>query len=71
MHLGFTVWLTGKPGAGKTTVSGFVAERLRTFGASVELLDGDAIRTSLSKGFGFSKEVGMKIFVASAWPRSY
>jgi len=53
---GATVWFTGLPCSGKTTVSQQVAERLRAAGARVEVLDGDVIRTNLSKGLGFSKE---------------
>jgi adenylyl-sulfate kinase len=56
MHKGFTVWFTGMSGAGKSTVSKIVQERLRAAGAKVELLDGDIVRTHLSKGLGFSKE---------------
>jgi adenylyl-sulfate kinase len=54
---GMTVWLTGLPSAGKSTIAELVAAELRTFGdESVEILDGDVIRTHLSKGLGFSKE---------------
>jgi adenylyl-sulfate kinase len=53
---GFTVWFTGLSGAGKTTVSSLLQERLRLAGAKVEVLDGDVVRTRLSKGLGFSKE---------------
>ena len=56
MHKGFVLWFTGLSGAGKSTVSQLVAERLRTSGAKVELLDGDEVRANLSKGLGFSKE---------------
>ena len=56
MHKGFTLWFTGMSGAGKSTISERIYERLRTAGARVELLDGDAVRTHLSKGLGFSKE---------------
>ena len=53
---GFTIWFTGLPSSGKTTVSGLVEKRLRERGLKVELLDGDVVRTNLSKGLGFSKE---------------
>ena len=53
---GFTLWLTGLSGAGKTTLAGAVAQELRFRGARVEVLDGDQVRTNLSKGLGFSKE---------------
>jgi len=53
---GFTLWFTGLSGAGKTTLAGFVEQELRARGVSVEVLDGDEIRTNLSKGLGFSKE---------------
>ncbi|HEX3748710.1 MAG TPA: adenylyl-sulfate kinase [Bryobacteraceae bacterium] len=56
MHKGFVLWFTGLSGAGKSTVSRLVAERLRAQGAKVELLDGDEVREHLSKGLGFSKE---------------
>jgi adenylyl-sulfate kinase len=53
---GFTLWFTGLSGAGKSTL----AERLRPIllerGCKVEILDGDIVRTNLSKGLGFSKE---------------
>jgi len=52
---GVTVWFTGLPCSGKTTVSQMVAARLRDGGLNVEVLDGDVIRTNLSKGLGFSK----------------
>lgn len=56
MHKGFTLWFTGLSGAGKSTISQIVYDRLREAGAKVELLDGDVVRTHLSKGLGFSKE---------------
>ena len=55
-HKGFTVWFTGLSGAGKTTVSEILVKRLNDGGAKVEVLDGDVVRTNLSKGLGFSKE---------------
>jgi adenylyl-sulfate kinase len=56
MHKGFILWFTGLSGAGKSTISSVIADRLRAHGAKVELLDGDMVRTNLSKGLGFSKE---------------
>ena len=54
---GATVWLTGLPSAGKTTLATALAERLRERGAErVENLDGDEVREFLSKGLGFSRE---------------
>ena len=55
-HQGATIWLTGLSGSGKSTVASLLAERLRAAGAYVEVLDGDVIRTNLSRGLGFSKE---------------
>jgi len=52
---GVTIWLTGLSGAGKSTVATGLAARLRADGHPVEVLDGDVIRTNLSKGLGFSK----------------
>jgi adenylyl-sulfate kinase len=56
MHKGFTLWFTGMSGAGKSTISRALELRLRELGAKVEVLDGDVVRTHLSKGLGFSKE---------------
>lgn len=53
---GFTLWLTGLSGAGKTTLAGELLRELRSRGLLVEVLDGDEVRTNLSKGLGFSKE---------------
>ncbi len=53
---GFTIWFTGLPSSGKTTVSEIVEKKLRERGLKVEVLDGDVVRTNLSKGLGFSKE---------------
>src|SRR5215211_1198839 len=55
-HKGFTLWFTGLSGAGKSTISERIFERLKSRGAKVEILDGDIVRTHLSKGLGFSKE---------------
>jgi adenylyl-sulfate kinase len=56
LHKGFTLWFTGLSGAGKSTLSQLVSKRLCAHGARVEMLDGDVVRTRLSKGLGFSKE---------------
>lgn len=56
MTEGFTIWFTGLSGAGKSTISVMVERSLRERGLKVELLDGDVVRTHLSKGLGFSKE---------------
>jgi adenylyl-sulfate kinase len=53
---GFTVWFTGLSGAGKTTLAWALAVELGARGLKVEILDGDEVRTNLSKGLGFSKE---------------
>lgn len=53
---GFTIWFTGLSGAGKSTLAELVEEELRACGKRVEVLDGDVVRTHLSKGLGFSKE---------------
>jgi adenylylsulfate kinase len=53
---GLTVWFTGLSGAGKTTIAELVGPQLEERGYEVEYLDGDVVRTHLSKGLGFSKE---------------
>ena len=56
LHNGFTVWFTGLPGSGKTTTARLLEQRLIILGYKVEVLDGDVVRTSLSKGLTFTKE---------------
>jgi adenylylsulfate kinase len=53
---GFTIWLTGLSGSGKTTIAHAIGPELDRRGVVVEYLDGDTVRTHLSKGLGFSKE---------------
>jgi adenylyl-sulfate kinase len=53
---GFTLWFTGLSGSGKTTIAHVVGPELDRRGLIVEYLDGDTVRTHLSKGLGFSKE---------------
>jgi adenylylsulfate kinase len=56
MTTGFTIWFTGLSGAGKTTLANILEGELRARGHRVEVLDGDVVRTHLSKGLGFSRE---------------
>ena|SRR5579872_1324199 len=56
MSEGFTLWFTGLSGAGKSTLANLLVPELRQRGHRVEVLDGDEVRTNLSKGLGFSKE---------------
>src|SRR3972149_2470740 len=57
MQKGFTIWFTGLSGAGKTTLSNMLHHQLQEKGiTNVEVLDGDVVRTHLSKGLGFTKE---------------
>ena len=56
MQQGFVLWFTGFSGAGKSTIADLVVARLRERDVAVELLDGDEVRTHLSKGLTFSKE---------------
>lgn len=53
---GVVLWFTGLSGAGKSTLSDALVPRLRALGRNVEVLDGDVVRTHLSKGLGFSRE---------------
>lgn len=53
---GFVLWFTGLSGSGKSTLTESVAPVLRERGLAVEVLDGDIVRTHLSKGLGFSRE---------------
>ena len=56
MDKGLTLWFTGMSGAGKSTLTEALTPRLKAMGKHVEVLDGDEVRTNLSKGLGFSKE---------------
>ena len=53
---GFTLWFTGLSGSGKTTISEIVERELRERERPVEVLDGDIVRTNLSKGLSFSRD---------------
>ncbi len=53
---GVTIWFTGLSGAGKTTINDALTAKLRERNVKLEVLDGDIVRTNLTKGLGFSKE---------------
>jgi sulfate adenylyltransferase len=53
---GFCIWFTGLSGAGKSTISDALTEMLMEYGRQLTILDGDVVRTHLSRGLGFSKE---------------
>src|SRR5258708_38819988 len=55
-YKGFSLWFTGLSGSGKSTLSERVGHKLQGMGIPVEILDGDIVRTHLSKGLGFSHE---------------
>ena len=56
MSKGTVIWFTGLSGAGKSTITESLVPELRARGERVEVLDGDVVRTNLSKGLGFSRE---------------
>lgn len=56
MKSGFTIWLTGVPGAGKSTMARLLSGRFRALHLQAEVLDGDLMRTTLCRGLGFSRE---------------
>ena len=55
-NIGFTIWFTGLSGSGKSTLSEVIEQHMKVLGRNVEVLDGDIVRTHLSKGLGFSRE---------------
>lgn len=55
-HSGLTIWFTGLPGSGKSTIANLAAEKLKARGYKVERLDGDIVRKSLTRDLGFSKD---------------
>ena len=64
---GFTVWLTGLPCSGKSTLALELTNNLLERGLRVELLDGDELRTNLSKGLGYSKEDRITNILRVGW----
>ena len=56
INAGFTIWFTGLSGAGKSTLARAIERHLKAIDRNVEVLDGDIVRTHLSKGLGFSRE---------------
>ena len=56
MQQGFTLWFTGLSGSGKSTLTHLLENEFKSRNRNVEVLDGDVVRTNLSKGLGFSKE---------------
>ena len=56
VEAGCTIWLTGLPCSGKSSIATFLAERVLEQGRLVEVLDGDVVRQSLSQGLGFTPE---------------
>ncbi|HZT16605.1 MAG TPA: adenylyl-sulfate kinase [Gaiellaceae bacterium] len=67
---GFVLWFTGLSGAGKTTIANIVAPELERRAFVVDHLDGDVVRTHLSRGLGFSKEDRDTNIARIAWVAS-
>jgi adenylylsulfate kinase len=55
-HRGVTIWFTGLSGSGKSTIARALEAKLRELNCKLEVLDGDIVRTNLTKGLGFSRE---------------
>jgi adenylylsulfate kinase len=74
-HKGFTLWMTGLSGSGKSTITEVLIDEFEERGIPLEVLDGDVVRENLSKGLGFSKEdrdtnIGRIAFVADLLSRN-
>jgi adenylyl-sulfate kinase len=74
-HKGFTLWMTGLSGSGKSTITEVLIDEFDERGLPLEVLDGDVVRENLSKGLGFSKEdrdtnIGRIAFVADLLSRN-
>lgn len=53
---GFTIWFSGLPSSGKTTIARLLEQKLKQRGLKVEVLDGDIVRQYFSKGLGYTRE---------------
>ena len=74
-HKGFTLWMTGLSGSGKSTITEVLIDTFEERDIPLEVLDGDVVREHLSKGLGFSKEdrdtnIGRIAFVADLLSRN-
>jgi len=74
-HKGFTLWMTGLSGSGKSTIAEVLIDEFDNRDIPLEVLDGDVVREHLSKGLGFSKEdrdtnIGRIAFVADLLSRN-
>ncbi|MBA2522402.1 MAG: adenylyl-sulfate kinase [Solirubrobacterales bacterium] len=74
-HKGFTLWMTGLSGSGKSTITEVLIDEFESRNIPLEVLDGDVVREHLSKGLGFSKEdrdtnIGRIAFVADLLSRN-
>jgi adenylylsulfate kinase-like enzyme len=70
MEKGFTLWFTGLSGSGKSTIANAITPKLQSLGKRVEILDGDEVRTNLSKGLGSAKKTETRTFAVLAMWRS-
>lgn len=70
MDKGLTLWFTGMSGAGKSTLTEALTPRLKALGKRVEVLDGDEVRTNLSKGWVLAKKIATPTFAVSAMWRN-
>ncbi len=67
LERGLVAWLTGLPGAGKTTIARLAAERLRGMGYRVEVLDGDWVRKTINPDAGYTREERLRHLRRVAW----
>ena len=67
LERGLVAWLTGLPGSGKTTIASLAAERLRSLGYRVEVLDGDWVRRTINPDAGYTREERRRHLLRVAW----